>query len=231
LFDDGVTYYVKFQGNSQGTRVLVNEWVVSRLAQVVGFTYQAGAIVEVDQAFIAAQPALASFTAGLQYGSPLIPNHIPFQPGLLQSVTNRGDLPQIIILDTIFCYTDRHNNNLLLYQDGLGKPGDYKFRVIDNSHVVHGKPSWTEADLAQLEADQSPCVNAITFDIVGKQLGTFEPFLARVEAVAATTVEGIVTSTPPEWGLTASEQRRLTEFIVARKTLVRRIIQTVTDNP
>ena len=74
---DGFYYVVKFQNNPQHTRVLVNDWLGTRLAEMIGLPVPVAAIVDVDPWLLEHTPDLRielcgqrmMFTAGLSFGS------------------------------------------------------------------------------------------------------------------------------------------------------------------
>jgi hypothetical protein len=55
---DGFYYVVKFQNNPQHTRVLVNDWLGTRLAELIGLPVPVAAVVEVNEWLIANTPDL-----------------------------------------------------------------------------------------------------------------------------------------------------------------------------
>ena len=69
---DGFYYVVKFQNNPQHTRVLVNDWLGTRLAEMIGLPVPVAAIVDVDSWLLEHTPDLrielcgrrTMFTAG-----------------------------------------------------------------------------------------------------------------------------------------------------------------------
>ena len=74
---DGHYYVVKFQNNPQHTRVLVNDWLGTRLGEMIGLPMPAVAVVDVNPWLLEHTPDLRielcgqrrMFTAGLSFGS------------------------------------------------------------------------------------------------------------------------------------------------------------------
>src|SRR5271166_6293718 len=74
---DGYHYAVKFANNPQHPRVLVNDWLGTRLAEMIGLPVPVPAIVDVHPWLVERTPDLrvelcgqrAMFTAGLSFGS------------------------------------------------------------------------------------------------------------------------------------------------------------------
>jgi len=63
---DGFHYVVKFQNNPQHTRVLVNDWLGTRLAAFIGLPVPTVALVHVGQKLIANSPGLSLEVRGRQ---------------------------------------------------------------------------------------------------------------------------------------------------------------------
>jgi hypothetical protein len=74
---DGFYYVVKFQNNPQHSRVLVNDWLGTRLAELIGLPVPVAAIVDVHPWLLEHTPDLrielcghrTMFTPGLSFGS------------------------------------------------------------------------------------------------------------------------------------------------------------------
>ena len=74
---DGHHYIVKFSNNPQHPRVLVNDWLGTRLAEMIGLPVPVPAIVDVHPWLVEHTPDLrlelcgrrTMFTAGLSFGS------------------------------------------------------------------------------------------------------------------------------------------------------------------
>jgi hypothetical protein len=74
---DGFYYVVKFQNNPQHQRVLVNDWLGTRLAELIGLPVPVAAIVDVHPWLLEHTPELrielcgmrSMFTPGLSFGS------------------------------------------------------------------------------------------------------------------------------------------------------------------
>ena len=74
---DGRYYVVKFQNNPQHTRVLVNDWLGTRLGEMIGLPMPAVAVMDVHPWLVERTPDLriemggqrTMFTAGLSFGS------------------------------------------------------------------------------------------------------------------------------------------------------------------
>ncbi len=216
---------VKFKGNSVGTHVLVKELVVSLVAHELEYSHRRGNIVEVGRTFIVGQPALNSFEPGLQFGSPDLGNAFPFDAAHLPNLKNKEDLAQVLVLDTLFCNPDRHTGNILLVYEDEQQNKECKFYIVDHSHVL-GHGTWSETEIRGFLSDTNLYVREIGFNYVPRNMGAFEPSLAKLEALDEQIVRQIVAAVPEEWGMTTAESNALVELIDVRKGKVRTIIET-----
>src|SRR5580692_7135998 len=114
---DGHYYVVKFQNNPQHTRVLVNDWLGTRLAEMIGLPVPVPAIVDVNPWLLEHTPDLrmelcgrrTMFTAGLSFGSryvvsPLEGQVFDYLPEtMIPRVRNLGDFAGVLALDKWTC--------------------------------------------------------------------------------------------------------------------------------
>lgn len=225
-FDDGERYVVKFKGNPSGNHVLVSEYVVSELIQLLQFSGRPGRIVAVDAQYISLEPNLQGqgLTGGLQFGSPFLDDYENFSDIYIPHLKNRVDLPQVIVLDTLVCNADRHSGNLLLlFEDKTRQNKACDFVIIDHSHVFE-RPGWDEHSLRTLQSDNRLYANVVNFNNIPKRLDVFEPFLLRLEALTQDQIEAVISNVPTEWDFSSTQQKALRDFLVLRKGQVRGII-------
>ena len=114
---DGHFYVVKFQNNPQHTRVLVNDWLGTRLAEMIGLPVPVPAIVDVHPWLLENTPDLrmelcgrrTMFTAGLSFGSryvvsPLEGQVFDYLPEtMMPRLRNVRDFAGILALDKWTC--------------------------------------------------------------------------------------------------------------------------------
>lgn len=181
----------------------------------------------VDAYFISIEPNLQGkgLEAGLQFGSPHNPDPENFSERNIPHLTNRGNLAEVIVLDTLACNTDRHSGNLLLlFEDKTKKNKSCKFVMIDHTHIFGG-PRWNEHTIKDLQnSDILYASEAVNLNHVPPKMGVFEPFLQQIEALTSETIETMIDSVPNEWGLSSAERKALLDFVVARKSKVRTTI-------
>jgi hypothetical protein len=117
---DGCYYVVKFQNNPQHTRVLANDSLGTRLAEVIGLSVPAVAIVHVDQQLIELSPGLRlevggqrkMFEPGLCFGSRYVVSPLEAQvydylpETMMAQVRNLTDFAGILAFDKWTCNAD-----------------------------------------------------------------------------------------------------------------------------
>jgi hypothetical protein len=114
---DGFYYVVKFQNNPQHARVLVNDWLGTRLAEMVGLPVPVAAVVNVQPWLLEHTPDLrielcghrTMFTPGLSFGSRYVVSPIEGQvydylpESMIARVRNLRDFAGILALDKWTC--------------------------------------------------------------------------------------------------------------------------------
>ena len=107
-------WVVKFQNNPQHRRVLINEFVATRLAALIGLTVPATEVIEVDPWLVAHEHAFRyelgqgrreTYASGLQFGSRFVGGLMPgcvvdYLPDeQLRSVRNIEEFAGVLCLD------------------------------------------------------------------------------------------------------------------------------------
>jgi len=234
---DGNLYVVKFQNNPQGIRVLANEQFATRLAESVGLPVPQTEIVEVDDRLIERTPELSiqlahgttKCVAGMQFGSMYVADppyeavldHMPAE--LLHSrVRNLDAFAGILVLDkwtgnidgrqAAFCRRSRERLYTAVFIDQgycfnaeCWTFPDYPLRGIYGHHEVYSSVrGWK----------------------------SFEPWLSRIEQFPPDQIRAIANRIPAEWyGGEQSCLDNLVEELVARRGIVRGLIQTLRISP
>ena len=117
---DGHHYVVKFPNNPQHPRVLVNDWLGTRLAEMIGLPVTVPAIVDVHPWLVEHTPDLrvelcgrrTMFTAGLSFGSRYVVSPLEGQvydylpEAMLGQVRNIDSFAGVLALDKWTCNAD-----------------------------------------------------------------------------------------------------------------------------
>jgi hypothetical protein len=223
-------YVVKFQNNPQHMRVLANEFLVSRLATAVGLTAPEVELVEVSSWLVENTPELEidlgktriRCTAGLQFGSRFVGGLMPGQvvdylpEEQLAEVRNLNEFAGILALDK---WTGNANGRQAVF---ARKQRERRYRAvfIDFGYCFHAG-EWNFEDIALRGVYFR---NQVYREISGWE--SFEPWLTRMETMAAETVWTAASEVPPEWyGGDLSEMEALVEKLLARRSRIRELIE------
>jgi hypothetical protein len=227
--DDGY-YIVKFQNNPQGTRVLVNELLGTRLAARLGLPTPAVAIVDVRDELIEYTEDLViqlgrgsqRCRSGLQFGS-----RFPGQPAetavydflpddQLVETVNIADFCGMFVFDKWVCNT---NGRQTIFFRAKGETR-YRAQMIDQGFCFNaGEWNFPDAPLRGLYTRHR------VYDSV-HGIESFEPWLTRLEAnITADFVDETMAEIPPEWyGFDQPSLEKMLEHLLRRKKLVRDLI-------
>lgn len=217
--DDGKRYAAKFPGNTDGTRVLINEYVCANLAKLLD--------LPIPNFALAVTPELDVFKKQLPNISPIsgtvflsewmdkvapVPDH-----QVLSKITNKFDTIKVLIFDVLIGNNDRNGGNLLLNFK------NNSFVIIDHSHVFIYEALWNENlnDLIGKKIDIAN-MNQYSFSRLilclnnREYISAIEEFISKIKKISYSTIEGILNSLPDDWTLTEKEKMSLTNFLLDR---------------
>jgi hypothetical protein len=227
---DGHVYVVKFQNNPQHMRVLANEFLASRLALAAGLTAPEVELVEVtgwlvehtEELEIDLGTTRVKCQPGLQFGSRFVGG---LMPGLvvdylpeehLAEVRNLAEFAGILALDK---WTGNSNGRQAVFARRQ-REKRYKAVFIDYGYCFTAG-DWKFEDIPLRGVYYR---NDVYRDITGWK--SFEPWLTRLETMAAETVWSAASEVPPEWyGGDLSEMEALVEKLLARRGKIRALIE------
>jgi hypothetical protein len=227
--DDGY-YVVKFQNNPQGTRILANELLGTRLAARLGLPTPVAAIVEVRADLIEETEDLViqlgrgreRCRGGLQFGSrypgsPAENAVYDFLPDeQLREVVNLTDFCGMLVFDKWTCNT---NGRQAIFSRARDETR-YRAVMIDQGFCFNaGEWSFPDAPLRGLYAR-----HRVYESVCG--IESFEPWLARMETkMTDTFFDELIGEIPPEWyGFESAALERMVEHLLRRRSLVRELI-------
>ncbi len=222
-------YVVKFQNNPQHLRVLANELLATRLAEAAGLTVPGCEVIEVSEWLIANAAELdmelgrsrEPCLPGLQFGSRFVGGLMPgmvvdYLPDeALLAVKNREEFAGMLVLDK---WTGNGNGRQAVFTK---KPREKRYLAtfIDQGYCFNAG-EWKFAD-APIRGVYGR--NAVYGEIRGWE--SFEPWLSRIETMAAEKIWSIAETVPPEWyGGDLAALERLMEQLIERRSRVRELI-------
>jgi hypothetical protein len=198
--DDGNIYILKPTKNQYGTRALVNEYLGTRLARLLG-------LATPDYALITA-PANSGLPPGPHFGSRVrrfngqfrIHEWLPETAWDL--VENPRDLAGALALDAWTANTQPRQLIFLRNQ----RPLSFALRLIDNSHCF-GARAWSLAGIGlKCPTQFQHAYKAIT------SWHDFEPSLSAIESLAPAKIALAAQGVPKEW-LPGTEREHLTRLL------------------
>src|SRR5229473_2288671 len=203
-------YIIKFQGNPQGSRILVNEMIGTLLAAHLGLTTTPTALCYVSQDLIRLSSELffetpnrrAPCQPGLQFGSryPGDPHQLTlfdFLPDKqVLGMRNLRDFMGMLVFDLWTCNTDPRQ--VLFGRQEIGTP--YQGWMIDQGFCFNGG-GWNFPDKPR----RSLYARNVVYEQV-QGIESFEPWLARLESKkVAPALLAIAKTIPAEWYESDSE--------------------------
>jgi len=230
--DDRCYYVVKFRNNPQHTRILANELLCSRLAQLIGLPVAVPAVVLVPPGLLAGSrpPELTVggrrelCTAGLQFGSryPGPPERtlvVDFLPDrLLSQVHNLVEtFVGGFVFDKWTCNCDGRQAVFFRSVEDAGRP--YTAQLIDHGCCFNGG-EWSFPD----SPIRSLYPRRLVYDTI-TSLESFEPSLSSIERLKPGHFAGCIADLPSEWcSPHAGELKPLVARLYARAKKLRQLI-------
>jgi hypothetical protein len=227
---DGNAYVVKFQNNPQHLRVLANEMLATRLAAAAGLTVPECDVVEVNDWLVENTPELqidlgherARCQTGLQFGSRFAGGTMPGQvvdylpEEQLVEVKNLSEFAGVLALDK---WTGNGNGRQAVFTRRQ-RERRYKAVFIDFGYCFHaGEWRFEDAPLRGVYYR-----NDVYREVKG--WNSFEPWLTRLETMAAETVWSAANAIPAEWyGGDQEELEALVERLLGRRSRIRELIE------
>jgi hypothetical protein len=229
LASDGNLYVVKFQNNPQHLRVLANELFATRVAEAAGLSVPATDVVEVSDWLVENTPELyvdlgreqERCRGGLQFGSRYVGGLMPGQvvdylpDEQLAQVRNVAEFAGMLVIDK---WTGNSNGRQAVF---YRRPRERRYTAtfIDQGYCF-GAGDWELRD-SPLRGVYAR--NLVYANVTGWE--SFEPWLHRVETMAAEKIWAIAESVPPAWyGGDQREIERLTECLLRRRAQIREAI-------
>ena len=236
LGGDGKLWVVKFRNNPQGSRVLANELIATRLAEAAGLSVPACDAVDVSGWLIRNSPEMwvdvgrgerAACAEGLAFGSQFVGGLMPGQVVDYLPEEQVADLRNVREFAGMLCidkWTGNSNGRQAVFARG---PRERKYRAvfIDQGYCFHAN-EWRFPD--------SPLrgvypLNAVYEPVTGWD--SFEPWITRVEEMEPEVLWSIAEVVPPEWyGGDPAELEHLLEQMLKRRARVRELITAFRDS-
>jgi len=222
-------YVVKFQNNPQHIRVLANEFIVTRLASLVGLPIPEAAVVEVGESLIQNTAELCvqvgensiPCAAGLNFGScyavdPLkgqLFDYLPLE--MFSKVRNPETFAGMLAFDK---WVGNIDNRQAIFSRRMV---EHKYRVsfIDHGYCFNvGDWDFHDKPLRGAYVRNEVYCNVRDWE-------AFEPWLSRIEGIGENLLWSALAATPPEWyGDDCVALEKLAQALFERRGIVRELI-------
>jgi hypothetical protein len=229
LCADGNLWVVKFRNNPQGSRVLANELIATRLAEAVGLSVPATDTVDVSGWLIGNSPDMwvdvgrgerTPCAEGLAFGSQFVGGLMPGQVADYLPEEQLAELRNIAEFAGMLCidkWTGNSNGRQAVF---ARKPRERKYRAvfIDQGFCFHAN-EWSFPD--------SPLRGVYPRNVVYESVtgwDSFEPWITGIEEMAADTLWAIADQVPPEWYGDPGDLEKLVEQLLKRRSRVRELV-------
>ncbi|WP_245536179.1 HipA domain-containing protein [Terriglobus roseus] len=227
---DGKLWVVKFRNNPQGSRVLANELIATRLAEAAGLSVPACDAVDVSGWLIRNSPEMwvdvgrgerTLCAEGLAFGSQFVGGLMPGQVVDYLPAEQVSELRNVREFAGMLCidkWTGNSNGRQAVFARG---PRERKYRAvfIDQGYCFHAN-EWRFPDSPLRGVYAS---NAVYEAVTGWE--SFEPWISRVEEMEPGILWSIAEVVPPEWyGGDPAELEVLMEQMLKRRGRVRELI-------
>jgi hypothetical protein len=177
--DDGNLYVVKFQGNPQGTSILINEILAAEIGTMLGLPVPAAVVVELPAALsrtlhFETPDGRDPVLSGLHFGSRLVVTHIHgrtydcLPQRCWNLIRNPDALVGIELFDLWVC--NRDTRQMVFWR--LSQEKKLQVSFIDNGHCFGG-PEWKFADLGLPVSAPADPVHRATWQEWADRIATF----------------------------------------------------------
>lgn len=232
---DNNSYVVKFPGNPEGKKTLVNEFIASRLCEYLKLPIMEYKLINVKtKDYKDYMKDDIEFVSGTAFGTVYDDNALPILNSKMISKTyNSYDAVKILIFDLLIGNFDRNNGNLMI--DSVTK----KLIMIDHTHIFELETLWDKYQLPRVINNEF-CISRLNQFNYSNIIATFKYdktffdelklFIKRVKNIDRIYVEHIMKDIPYDWNVTADEKQLLIEFIISRFSRVDEIIELLKLN-
>jgi hypothetical protein len=233
-------YVTKFQNNPQHVRVLVNEYLGTKVGKLLHLPMPEVRIMEVSEWLIENTPELkidigtgaVSCASGLQFASRYVGDpdqdwvfdYLP--DSMFHRIANRDDFRRVLVFDK---WTGNSDGRQAVFVNRVDDRKKYEVMFIDQGYCFNaGEWNFPDLPLRGTYARSS-----VYESVTGWQ--SFEPILSEVEHIEIDELQRIAAEIPTEWYEHDSEAiTLLIEALHARRTRIRELVTSFrnsTRNP
>ena len=229
----------KYMRNPAGQQALVNEWIGSNIADIIGITIPEYGICNLSKEVIEntnLNEEIDNRNAGYAFYTKEYSKSIPvFPSGILSSVKNH-ETEKIILFDHLVNNNDRHNGNLLC---DISKGA--MMIAIDNSHIITEEPKCAfdlndALDVNYILSNRIIYTNRDIYELLCTNVGYSEDILRKSavcikEHLTEEVLLEIKNSIPTEWRESVGNERieQLFQVLKKRRTMLSDITEMIIE--
>ena len=218
--DDGFYYVAKFNGNPQGSRTLINEWIAGRLLQKLGILTPELRVLRLNEAccaddlFFQVGSRRKRVEGALHLGSrcPVNPETTAIfeilPTRVLDRVANVADFGRVFVVD---CWLGQSDTRQAIYIRNRGtKDVNFSAWMIDHGHGFGG----SEWDLKAVGiVRHCHCFNFNVYNFIDMS-AVIEETVAAISALPDEAIYAATNHIPEEW-LAAGDREELSKILYA----------------
>ncbi|MNP00700.1 hypothetical protein D3C76_924950 [compost metagenome] len=223
--DDHKSYVVKLSNNPDGTSVLANEWIASRLAELLNLPIAKCSIVMITRDLLDMYPELKKLDIppGLHIGTRYAKDGVNVGDNVdLSDCNNVQYAAGMIAFDHWINNWDRHvtQANLLYLEEKR------EIMLIDHSDAFFG-PDWNMEewwdDPEKMDVFWGPLYEKFVPFI--DNYDPFDSYLTAIESLDEDDIRNAVHGLPDQWSIPEDDLDELVNFLLYRKDRVRFAIE------
>lgn len=209
-FDTENQYVVKFQHYLGGSKYLVREYVVGKLAQELNLPIVPFHTIHIPKSFIRRNGRLIKhrFKHGTQFCSKYLRDCINLtnSPPVPSKIINSDVGLQLFVFDLWVGNKDRHMNNILLEK---ADNDQYYIHIIDHTHT------FSKIDYQNLKMNKKQ-VHKWLLSLSDDQDVIFN-FIKKIEQLPKDKIDKILESVPQDWKLRQQKKNAIMDYLEKSK--------------
>lgn len=214
---DGKIYVLKGINDHCDGKTLFNELISFRLAKLLNLPIPNGKVIDLPLERIreCVEMDLLKFKSGSCFASEYMLGNSRVNPPLLKSISNKSDIPGIILFDQLILNEDRTMNDGNLFFEKRSK----RLMIIDHSHIFGGLQTWNPVEILRHIKTPPEIIKSLggkNYRYLINYVAGNSPFAKIIEILDNVTEEdvyGLFDDIPLEWKINEEEIAAAKQFI------------------
>lgn len=223
LTDDKKTVVVKTFNGPEGNRILFNEYVCYRMANLIDLPMPLSGVCVIDKETVDMNNSITSEQFGFGFYSTYLDKSIVLNDNIINLIDNIEDFYKLILFDHVIFNTDRNAGNLLVQY----RKGGICLKVIDHSHVFINQAIWDSSCLKRGVSERDYLstkildYNHYLYNMFFRHLSPSKEKLILVADVFRNklnekSLQKIIHELPDEWRLPYEDEEALIDYLLYR---------------